>query len=339
MADLIIPSPDASGYWHFTYVTTDSLDGRWYGGKRSTKRHPLSDRYLGSGNWIRAHPARERLRREIIAFFANSAEVYEAETLLVTWDDVFDNPFCMNERPGGNGMTVEFAKLLHATPDHHAKIVSGVAKRSSNQTWRKNHTAAMQRVTATPEWRDSQLTGSRKRSADPKWLEANTANARRLATEPYWQKAHSTAMQAMISRPDWKQICAARLAKRNANPVWRVNVGSAATKSLSRMRAANPNWRDEQIAENKRMAADPVWQAAVAAGLARRNANPTWKANVGASNQARTTIFVNLNGKRMSLRDACCEVGISYQTAFARKAKSVPESQWLTPPSKRRAGR
>src|SRR4051812_936910 len=79
MADPVIPPPSADGYWHFTYITVDPLDGRWYGGKRSTKKHPLSDRYLGSGRWIKKHPAKERLRREIIAFFKNSLEVYTAE--------------------------------------------------------------------------------------------------------------------------------------------------------------------------------------------------------------------------------------------------------------------
>src|SRR5208282_243023 len=107
MADISIPPPDAAGYWHVLYVTTDTLDGRWYGGKRSTKVHPLADTYKGSGRWIAAHPDRKRLHREIVAFYATSKEVYAAEARMITWPTVMDDPLCMNLWAGGQGITSE----------------------------------------------------------------------------------------------------------------------------------------------------------------------------------------------------------------------------------------
>lgn len=338
MAEALIPLPDTNGYWHFTYITVD-LDGLWYGGKRSTKRHPMSDLYRGSGNWIRRHPARDSLKRTIVAFYATSAEVYAAEAVMITWAVIMDDPLCMNQRDGGEGMTVEYARIRAADPKWLPIKLAALAKRSANPKWRQSNAAANRRRAEDPELREVQAAGCRKRSATSEWQEANNANARRLAADPAWKEAHAAGLRRIMADPSWQQICAARLAKRNANPVWRANVGAAATVSLDRMRAANPNWRNEQIAENKRMAEDPVWQEAVAAGLSKRNANPVWQANVVASNRARTTIFVTLNGRCLSLYDACRASGVPYNTAYARKAKGLPESEWLTPSTKRRTAR
>ena len=150
MADISIPPPDAAGYWHFTYITTDTLDGRWYGGKHSTKKHPLSDRYLGTGNWIKKHPARKRLRREIVAFFPSSAVVYAAEAELITWTKVFDDPLCMNLRDGGEGVTAEAALLRFTDPANRAE-----------------HAATMRRMHANPENRANIAAAGLLRAADP----------------------------------------------------------------------------------------------------------------------------------------------------------------------------
>jgi hypothetical protein len=333
MADIIIPPPGPDGYWHFTYVTTDSLDGRWYGGKRSTKKHPLSDRYLGSGNWVRKHPERSRLKREIVAFYQSSKEVFSAEAELVTWAVVLDDPLCMNQRDGGDGMTVEYARMRAADPNWQPIKLRAIAKRSANPKWRQSNADANRRRATDPELRNIQAAGCRKRSANPDWQEANRTTTRRLAGDPCWQDAHAAGLRRAMDSPNWQVICAARLAKRNMNETWRRNVGSAGTASLRGMREANPNWREDLIAGNKRMAKDPTWQAAVASGLAKRNTNPDWLASVATSNRSRTTIFVNLNGVRLSLKDACTAAGISYQTAFARRAKGLPESEWLSKPS------
>ena len=141
MADISIPPPDAAGYRHWTYITRD-VDGRWYGGKRSTKKHPLSDTYKGSGNWIRGHGARERLVREIVAFYPSSTAVFAAEAELVTWAMVMDDPLCMNLWAGGQGSTSEAA--LH---------------RSAGTTWRESTLAGIRLRSANPDWRANQNVG------------------------------------------------------------------------------------------------------------------------------------------------------------------------------------
>jgi hypothetical protein len=337
MAQISIPTPDAAGYFHWTYVVYD-VDGRWYGGKRSSKRHPTSDPYLGSGKWVRSHPDRKRLRREIVAFYATSKEVYAAEARMITFTVISNDPLCMNQRDGGDGMTVEYARIRAADPNWQPIKLRAIAKRSANPKWRKTNAAANRRRAADPVLRESQANGCRKRSADPVWLTNNTASARRLAKDPAWQEAHAAGLRRAMADPAWPAAHAAAMVKRNANLVWRAKVAATGAAQLRRM-AAEPGWREAHIAKNKRMAKDPVWQEAVAVGLAKRNANPVWRASVVARNRDAATIFVTLNGSRLSLYDACRAVGISYQTAYARRAKGLPESEWLSPPRKQRAAR
>lgn len=243
MADIIIPEPDANGYWHFVYVTTDQDTGQWYGGKRSTKKHPLSDRYyLGSGRWIKAHPNRKRLRREIISFCASSVEVFAAEARLVTWDKVFDDPLCMNLRDGGEGVTVEAALLRYTDPVQRA-----------------NSKAMLRRI-----------------QSDPKVLSKMKASAVRRFKDP---KEHARA-----------------------------------------------------VAHIHRINSDPVLIAK--ARVTRET--PEWRANVIAGILARATVFIETNGERVLLGEACRAAGVSYDTALTRRIKGWPESDWLLPPGAKR---
>lgn len=230
MAEISIPPPDASGYWHFVYVTTDPDTGQWYGGKRSTKKHPLSDRYyLGSGNWIRKHPNQKRLKREIIAFFATSAEVFAAEAKLITWDKVFDDPLCMNLRDGGEGVSVEAALLrytnpeererqlahlrrIHADPKVLAKMSASAFLRFKDSEELAKQTVHMRRITSdpnllakahkardTPKWRANVIAGNRQRAADPAWRAKIAAIMRVKASDPEWQERMRRARAAKTS--------------------------------------------------------------------------------------------------------------------------------------------
>lgn len=225
MADLTIPEPDADGYWHFTYITTDTLDGRWYGGKRSTKKHPLSDRcYFGSGIWIKKHPARERLKREIVAFHESSEKAYAAEAEMVTWDVILDNPLCMNRHAAHPGMTVEDGR------------------RRSEGPWRKNQAAGMAKRSANLVWRANVVAGAKKRSANPLWQEANAAHGRRMAADPEWQEAHIAKNRLMPTDPVWCAAHAAGALRRSAKSTWRAkNIAQLNLIHAAMRGAANPN--------------------------------------------------------------------------------------------------
>jgi len=249
MADIIIPPPDAAGYWHFTYVTTDTLDGRWYGGKHSTKKHPSSDRYLGTGNWIKKHPARKRLVREIVAFYPSSATVFAAEAELVTWDKVLDDLLCMNLRDGGEGVTVEAALLRFSDPLERTK-----------------HLDTMRRMHADPKNAANIVAGGALRAADPVWRKANADHMRRMHADPVAQENH---LASLATRgPEWAANVTAANQLRAADPEW-----CAKISTIMLAKAADPTWYQENADRMRRVHTDPVWRANYETGMKRRAAN------------------------------------------------------------------
>lgn len=255
MADIIIPLPDPAGYWHFTYITTDLLDGRWYGGKRSTKKHPLSDRYLGKGVWVRAHPDRTRLRREIVAFYGTSADVFAGEAELVTWAKVKNDPLCMNRRDGGLGMTAEAAQRLAVDPAWREANAASTARTAANPKWQKNHSAAMQRMHADPIYRAALTAGFARMAANPEWQKQHAAFIDRRTADPKWQKNHAAVCRELHTNPEWIANRTSAIRISHAKPEFRANQ-SAILKRI----ASDPEWRRKNAAILKRIASDPEWQ-------------------------------------------------------------------------------
>lgn len=223
MAEISIPPPDASGRWYFTYRTTDPETGQWYGGKRSTKRHPLTDAYRGSGLWVLAHPERRRLTREIVAFHATAAEAYAAEREMITCSTILGDPLCMNLCEGGDGTSPE----TFLDPVFRATFETGVARRTADPKWLESNRAAAKLRSTNPAWRANQIVGAAKRLADPTWHKANKAATRIRSTNPKWQKNQRAAMLLVYADPKWRENHLAGVAKRTANPTWHANVAAS----------------------------------------------------------------------------------------------------------------
>jgi hypothetical protein len=88
---------------HFTYKTTNLINGRYYLGMHSTNR--LDDGYLGSGKRLYYELnkyGRDNFKFEILEQFNSREELVQAEINLITEQDV-KNPNCLNLKPGGSG--------------------------------------------------------------------------------------------------------------------------------------------------------------------------------------------------------------------------------------------
>lgn len=90
--------------YHFLYKVTNKINGKIYIGVHSTTN--LDDGYIGSGgkaykNAIKKY-GKYSFEREIIEFFQNEEEMYEAEKNLVTEEFVKDKSN-YNQNVGGNG--------------------------------------------------------------------------------------------------------------------------------------------------------------------------------------------------------------------------------------------
>ena len=82
--------------YHFTYRTTNLVNGRYYLGMHSTNR--LDDGYLGSGKRLYYELnkyGRNNFKFEILEQFNSREELVEAEISLITEEDV-KNSNCLN---------------------------------------------------------------------------------------------------------------------------------------------------------------------------------------------------------------------------------------------------
>lgn len=89
--------------YHYTYKTTNLINGRYYLGMHSTNQ--LNDGYLGSGKRLYYELnkyGKENFKFEILEQFNSREELVQAEINLITEEDI-KNSNCLNLKPGGQG--------------------------------------------------------------------------------------------------------------------------------------------------------------------------------------------------------------------------------------------
>jgi len=89
--------------YHYTYKTTNLINGRYYLGMHSTNR--IDDGYLGSGKRLYYELnkyGRDNFKFEILEQFNSREELVQAEINLITEQDL-KNPNCLNLKSGGSG--------------------------------------------------------------------------------------------------------------------------------------------------------------------------------------------------------------------------------------------
>jgi hypothetical protein len=89
--------------FHYTYKTTNLINGRYYLGMHSTNR--IDDGYLGSGKRLYYELnkyGRNNFKFEILKQFESREELVQAEIGLITEHDL-KNPNCLNLKSGGEG--------------------------------------------------------------------------------------------------------------------------------------------------------------------------------------------------------------------------------------------
>ena len=89
--------------YHFTYKTTNLINGRYYLGMHSTNR--IDDGYLGSGKRLYYELnkyGRDNFKFEILEQFQSREQLVQAEINLITEQDL-KNSNCLNLKSGGEG--------------------------------------------------------------------------------------------------------------------------------------------------------------------------------------------------------------------------------------------
>jgi len=97
--------------YHYTYKTTNLVNGRYYLGMHSTNR--LDDGYLGSGKRLYyeiSKYGRENFKVDVLEHFNSREKLIQAEKALITEQDLV-NTNCLNLKPGGSGGLVDKAHI------------------------------------------------------------------------------------------------------------------------------------------------------------------------------------------------------------------------------------
>lgn len=132
--------------FHFTYKTTNLINGRYYLGMHSTNR--IDDGYLGSGKRLyyelNKH-GRDNFKFEILEQFGSREELVQAEINLITEQDL-KNPNCLNLKQGGEGGfskeiqkigslagNLEKARLMKEDPIYRARMISIISENMKRQ--------------------------------------------------------------------------------------------------------------------------------------------------------------------------------------------------------------
>jgi hypothetical protein len=126
--------------YHFTYKTTNLINGRYYLGMHSTNR--LDDGYLGSGKRLYyeiSKYGRDNFKLEILKYFNTREELVEAEKILIREQDI-DSQNCLNIRPGGSG---GFSKEIREKGKIAARAY--MKEKWKNQDFRKHITEAVRK--------------------------------------------------------------------------------------------------------------------------------------------------------------------------------------------------
>lgn len=97
------PARNKNFLYHFVYVVTNQVNGKYYKGKHPTNN--LDDGYLGSGRAIKRaikKYGKENFKREIVKMCTTEEEAYAFEKSFITRDDV-ESMNCYNTVYGGVG--------------------------------------------------------------------------------------------------------------------------------------------------------------------------------------------------------------------------------------------
>lgn len=135
---------------HYIYKITSLINGKYYIGCRSSKRGPIEDEYLGSGDWIKRSIrkyGKENFYKEIICICNTKEEKFKKEREIVN-EKLLKDPLCMNIVLGGSGGYV--CDLSGEKNGMYGKPGPWKGKKLSEETKTKLRTARAKQIMPSP---------------------------------------------------------------------------------------------------------------------------------------------------------------------------------------------
>jgi hypothetical protein len=172
----IIPFTDTDGFYHFTYLTINTINNKFYLGKHTTK--DLNDGYIGSGiaflNAVKKH-GHSNFQHYRLQFFNTAQDAYIAEALLITEEYLKkyrdELKVCYNLKTGGGSGSI-------LSEESKEKI-----SKTSKESWsRPDVKEKLRDAFARPEYKEKRSKASKEVQANKEMIYQSTGEKKTVHT-------------------------------------------------------------------------------------------------------------------------------------------------------------
>jgi hypothetical protein len=245
----VIPFTDIDGFYHFTYLTINTINNKFYLGKHTTK--DLNDGYIGSGtafkNAIRKH-GQSNFQHYRLQFFNTAQDAYIAEALLIT-EDVLKKykdelKVCYNLKTGGGSGSIlsEESKAKHSKaiketwsrPEYKEKMSKALKESHARPEVKEKMSKAIKESHARPEIKEKMSKAIKEAYARPEYKEKRSKASKETWSKAEYKEKRSKAIKEAYARPEYKEKISKAMKESHARPEHKAKMSKAMKENWSR---------------------------------------------------------------------------------------------------------
>jgi hypothetical protein len=218
--DTVTPFVGADGFYHFTYLTVNTVNHKFYLGKHSTK--DLNDGYVGSGTaFLRAIKKHGHLNFQHyrLQFFNNAQDAYIAEGLLITEDFIKkykdELKVCYNLRIGGfggGGLSEETkakyskaSKEMWSRSEYKEKMIKVIKEMWSRPGFKEKMSKTLKESCAKPEVKEKRSKSIKESLAKPEVREKRSKERKGLWLRSEYKEKVIKTLKESLARPESRE--------------------------------------------------------------------------------------------------------------------------------------
>jgi len=294
----VIPFTDPDGFYHFTYLTINTINNKFYLGKHTTKN--LNDGYIGSGNMFRNAIKKHgylNFQHYRLQFFNTAKDAYLAEGLLITADVIKkykdELKVCYNLRTGGfggGGLSEESKEKMSkaikdalARPEYKEKRSKSLKEtlarpeikeklsKASKESWsrpevKEKMSKSLKETFARPEIKEKLSKASKETWSRPEYKEKQSKIQKESHSRPEYKEKRSKASKEMWTIPEYKEKRSKSLKETLARPEYREKQRKASKEMWLRpeykekhSKSLKENWTRPEYREKQSKASKETW--------------------------------------------------------------------------------
>jgi hypothetical protein len=246
--DAVVPFVGIDGFYHFTYLTINTVNNKFYLGKHTTK--DLNDGYIGSGtaflNAIKKH-GQSNFQHYRLQFLNTAQDAYVAEALMIT-EDVLKKykdelKVCYNLKTGGGGGVLseeskekhrQAMKESHARPEYKEKLRQAMKENRARPEVKEKISKTTKEAMNRPEVKEKMIKAIKESRARPEVKEKRSKAMKESLARPEVKEKISKALKEIYARPEHKEKMSKALKEAMNRPEVKVKLSESMKKSRAR---------------------------------------------------------------------------------------------------------